>query len=276
MALSVLAVVLAGAWGLLASTTHDRGLDRLDELQIQRANDTWTVATSNALTSLAEEVKVLVDDARVREPLATPNMDDATLIDVLEELKISSGASLVGILTPAGVVRVVAGNDSMRGLDLGASSLMKGSGTGTWVFPDRMVGVALAPVRLGDTLVAHLMFGRDFAKRTLELVEKSTGAIGAVVFQQNVVVAGTDDAAVGPVLREVASLTPGQTVAFGSAWLTRSAKLDETSGARVVFLLARRATVAELELGAALWWAPVGVVFLGAILFWGLERRRAV
>lgn len=275
MVLSILAVVLAVAWGVLASTTHDRGLDRLDEQQIERAQETWSIATANALATLSEEVKVLVDDARVREPLATPNMDDATLLDVLEELKASSGASIVGILTPQGTVRVVAGNDSMRGLDLSSSSLMKQNGTGTWVFPDRMVGVALAPVRLGETLVAHLMVGRDFAARTLTLVEKSTGVFGAVVYQQNLVVSSATDPSARTLLQDAGSMTPGQTVRSGSSWLTRTAKLDETSGARVVFLLARRATVAEQELGAALWWAPAGVVFLGVILFWGFERRRA-
>lgn len=275
--LSVLAPVLAAGWGVLASTYYDRGLAKVDDHQLLRAERAWNAAVEGEFASLNDETRVLVDDARIREPMAVPNVDDETLIDLLQELKGASHASLVGIVNPAGVVRVVVGADAVRGVDLSGSSLMKPAEgkapATTWVFPDRIVAVTVAPIRLGERFVGYLMMGRDIGG-TLSLVEQATGVSGAVVFQQKVVVSTDKDASHAPAFIEAASLEQGHSATVAGNFLARATRVDANKSGSVAWVVPQLHAAAIFDINRGLWWSPAIVVVLGTLLFWGFDYRR--
>lgn len=275
--ISVLAPVLAVGWGVLGSTFFSRGLAQVDDQQLVRAERAWNAAVESAFVALNDEARVLVDDARIREPMAVPNVDDETLIDLLQELKLASRASLVGIVNPAGVVRVVAGADAVRGVDLSGSSLMKPAEgkapATTWVFPDRIVAVTVAPIRLGERFSGYLMMGRDIGG-TLGLVEQATGVSGAVVFQQKVVVSTDKDASHAASFIEAASLEQGHSATVSGNYLARATRVDANKSGSVAWIVPQLHAGAVFGIHQGFWWSPAIFVALGTLLFWGLEYRR--
>lgn len=277
IAVSAVALALAGAWGWYGSSVYDQGLTKLDELQLERASGALRIATEEAQRAVEAEVRTLSDDARVREPLATPGIDDATLADVLADLKSSTGASIVALLTPAGSVRVVDGADSMKKLDLSSSSLMnpgdKGVASAKWLLPDRMAAVAVAPIRLGSNVAAHLLVGRDLGGSALALVKASTGVFGAVFVQDKVVATTIEKESAA--LNEASRMEGDRTVSIdGGRYVGRVERIDSARGGKISWIIPRHHGSATMSFGPEVWWSPLGLVFLGTLLWWGLERRR--
>lgn len=274
---AVVAAVLT-LFGGVAGSYYQRALEELDEQQLARASSVWTAATADALRSLENETRVTVDDARIREPLAIPNIDDATLLDLLQELKAANGASMVGIVSGSGVVRVVSGADSIRGVNLAGSSLMKpsatGLSTGTWLFPEKLLAVAIAPVRLGQNVVAYFMIGREIGKHMLGLVEKATGATGGIVVQQQLVASTAGDETQTAMLIGAAGFDVSDApVVIGDRVASISAA-DSSRGGKLVFVVPRQQGGTKLNTLRAMWWAP-SVLAVAAMLI-GLigEYRR--
>jgi hypothetical protein len=277
MVVSAGAIVLSGLWGAAGYTLHERGLASLDDQQLERAVSLWKAATAEQLLQLENEARVLVDDARIREPLAMPDIDDETLVDVLHDLRGASEAGLIGIVTPAGMVRVVVGADGMRGLDLSSSSLMKpnerGASTGTWVFPERFVAVAIVPVRLGDRVVANVMLGRAIGKQLLELVEKGTGAKGGIIFQQQLVATTAADAHVRTAALEAAGLEGDRGVPIAGDLRARVAWIDQARGAKVAWIVPQHQSAELMAVSPVFWGAPLALVLLFVLLWWSFEVR---
>jgi hypothetical protein len=276
--IGLVALLLSAAWGWLGSSTYQRGLSRLDDRQLERASAVWNDSTKEALGALEREVRVLVDDARIRQPLTVPQIDDTTLLDLLSEIQDASRASIVGIVTPEGKVRVIRGADSMRGLDLSGSSLMKadddGIGSLTWALQDRLVAVALAPIRLGETLAGYLVFGREIGRAHLSLVHKATGADGAVVVQRELVTSTELDEATKNTIKDAIELEPDRNVVVKGDRVVRTMRIDEKRGGKVVWVVPRHHEKSTVGIGSALWWAPSGLVLVGLLSAMGLEFRR--
>ena len=161
----------------VASKLEDRALTRAEA-----AFDRQLKSSGNDLMAL---VRVIVDDARVRTTLATPGIDDATIIDLLRDLKASTGVSVIGVLE-AGRVRTCVGNDGLIGADLSASSLVReawdnGRSSGLWALKDELLAVAMAPVRLASDPPRLLMLGGQVGGRALDVVGDLTGTAGALM-----------------------------------------------------------------------------------------------
>ena len=94
-------IVVLAALGA-ASWTADRQLRRflsaLDERRrsVRRARRSSSCWRASAI-SWSSEVKVLADDNRIRSTVLAPKFDEATVQDILEDLRKSSGATLLAV-----------------------------------------------------------------------------------------------------------------------------------------------------------------------------------
>ena len=110
--LVVLALVAGASW------TADRQLRRLlsglDEQLLGQASASLEHLLARQREQLVSEVKVLADDNRIRSTVLAPKFDEATVQDILEDLRKSSGATLLAVVDAAGKVTAVAGAAGLR------------------------------------------------------------------------------------------------------------------------------------------------------------------
>src|SRR5205085_10250193 len=130
----------AAAW--MASEQLARMSSSLDDERLGQASRTLEQLVSRQREQLVSEVKVLADDNRIRATVLAPKFDEATVQDVLEDLRKSSGATLLAVVDSAGKVTAVAGAAGLREVNLGASPAVK---TGfdrptsdVWTLPDQV------------------------------------------------------------------------------------------------------------------------------------------
>jgi hypothetical protein len=69
----------------------------------------WSSCWRGSAISWCSEVTVLADDNRIRSTVLAPKFDEATVQDILEDLRKSSGATLLAVVDAAGKVIAVAG-----------------------------------------------------------------------------------------------------------------------------------------------------------------------
>ncbi len=157
---------------------------KLEERALVRAETAFDRELKSAGTELMSLVRVIVDDARVRTTLATPGIDDETILDLLRDLRRSTGVSVIGVLE-AGRVRTCVGNDGLARADLSGSSLVReawdnGRSSGLWALKDELLAVAMAPIRLASDPPRLLMLGGQIGVGELETVNDLTGTVGAL------------------------------------------------------------------------------------------------
>ena len=98
---------LASCWrwsrggGLVGRSAAARGfLSALDEQLLGQAGASLEQLLARQRDQLVAEVKVLADDNRIRATVLAPKFDEATVQDVLEDLRKSSGATLLAVVDP--------------------------------------------------------------------------------------------------------------------------------------------------------------------------------
>src|SRR4051812_14786163 len=107
MAGITLGVAVATSWMMHAQL--DGFLASLDADSLNEAISVFDRSIEQQRGQLASQVALLADDTRVRAPVMTANFDEATVRDVLEDLKKVSGANVLAVLDVNGRVRAVAG-----------------------------------------------------------------------------------------------------------------------------------------------------------------------
>ena len=119
-----------------------RFLSELDEQLLGQAGASLEQLLARQRDQLVAEVKVLADDNRIRATVLAPKFDEATVQDILEDLRKSSGATLLAVVDAAGKVTAVTGAAGLREVNLGASPAVK---TGfdrptsdVWTLPDQV------------------------------------------------------------------------------------------------------------------------------------------
>lgn len=277
-ALFVFALALALSW-----TAHRR-LDALFErLDVRTLNESAQVLDSlvaHQRKQLSSLVGVLSEDSRIRAMVLTPTFDRATALDLLTDLKATSGATVVAMLDSAGVVRAVVGAPEMAELALGSSSLVKEAmvrpAAQLWAFGNEVGVLSAAPVLLDQRVHALFMLGFALEDAVLEDIQRTLGTTAAVFVGEGIVAAASKDPELERALRSAVELPPGSHHVVGERFLAGSSVLSGSAvAAKVAWLLPLHRHADEQSLAKRLYWVPTALVGLVLALLIGLVLSRS-
>lgn len=277
------AVVLALAVGasLMQRRAFDRLLSDLDAAAFARANHALEQSLGDKRERALASVKLLVDDTRVRATVITPSFDEATVTDVLDDLRAASGGTVLAVLDVKGRVKARSGADLLRQMDFGSVTAVQAAlerpTTTVWTLPDRVLVMAVAPIRSGADVAALFMFGLDVGPPTLDAIERLEGVAGAVVVAERVVATSTRNAAWKPAFETARAVADFSTVSApdGRPLLARSIRTSDSAAAgRVLWLLPQHHRAEALGgLGGAAFAPAILVAMMLALLALFVRRR---
>jgi hypothetical protein len=275
--LVVWAVLAGGAYA--AQRQIDGLLSSLDDESLGQAGRALEQLLARQKDQLAAETAVLADDNRIRATVLAPTFDEATVQDVIEDLRKASGATLLAVLDASGKVKVVTGTGALKQANLGGSSSVKAAFTrpasDVWTLPDQVQVIGIAPIRSGEQTMALLVKGLPLGRSQLSTVEATLGVTGAVFVGERLAASSagpeSEDA-----FRTVGRLAEGteRVSAGGQSYLARMTRTSEAANsARVAWLIPWHHHLERARLLLTLVWAPVA---LGAALLLILivDRRR--
>jgi hypothetical protein len=282
------AIVAGGALFLLAAVVTwamhremDAFLSSLDERVVEQAGRSLEGAIEQQRTTLLSEVRVLSEDTRVRSTVMTPDFDEATVKDVLEDLKKASGASVLAVLDVNGKVRAVTGAQGLHHVDLGSTPVVKAAmeqaSANVWTFPEQVVVIAVAPVRTGGETSALFLMGYEIGAQALARIGSTHGVAGAVLIRDRVAAASSTDPVVTQAIRMAIDLEDGKTHVIGGerpyvARITRTS--NSAVAGRIVWLVAHHHEGHRATVLRAMTWAPAALVGLMFALFVLVARSR--
>jgi len=265
----VLALLAGASWA--GDRQLRQFLSGLDEQLVGQAGASLDHLLARQRDQLVAEVKVLADDNRIRATVLAPKFDEATVQDILEDLRKSSGASLLAVVDGAGKVIAVAGAAGLREVSLGASAAVKGGfdhpTSDVWTLPDQVQIVGLAPIRSGDQTPALLVKGMALGKSQLATVGKALGVTGALFIGERVAASSADAPDLGEALRAAGRLPEGidQVNAGGRSYLAQLARTGEgATAARLAWLVPHHHQFERARPLVFLIWCAVP---LGALMF---------
>ncbi|MEO8182378.1 MAG: cache domain-containing protein [Deltaproteobacteria bacterium] len=237
---------------------------------------TATLYTSGG--DLTSTIGVLAEDARIRAMVLTP-FDQATMIDLLTDLKATSGASVLAMLDSAGTVRAVVGAPEMEQLDLGTSSLVQAAlvkpSARLWVFANRVGVLSATPVRLDSQVRALFMMGFEIDDALLKEIERSFGSTGAVFVGDTIAASATKDPEIVAALRAAVELPPGTYHDVAGRFLAMNSRMSDSAvAATVAWLVPLHRHTDEATLTRALSWLPAVLVGLVLMFMIGLVRSQ--
>jgi hypothetical protein len=282
VAVTILLAVSGAAWWATRRQV-DRALSALDEQALQEAERALSHTFDHQRRQALSEVKLLVDDSRIRGTVITPHFDETTVRDVLDDLQEASGATVLAVLDATGKVQAASGIDSLRNVDLGAATAvrvgMERPAASIWTFPDRVLVIAVAPIRAGKELVALLMLGFDLGQRALTALERTRGVAGALFVADRMVADGSTDGGQRRAFEEARAAPDRASLVVhgGRDFLARVKPLsDSATAARVVWLVERHhqaVLLGALPVAAAV---PTVLICLGCLLTiaWMIFDRR--
>jgi hypothetical protein len=277
--LVLLGLVAAGAY---FGDRQLRGfLSALDEQLLGQASASLEQLLARQRDQLVAEVKVLADDNRIRATVLAPKFDEATVQDVLEDLRKSSGASLLAVVDSTGKVAAVAGATGLREVNLGASPAVKAGfdhpASDIWTLPDQVQVVGVAPIRSGDQTPALLVKGLSLGRSQLATVGSSLGVTGALFIGERVTATSTDAPNVEEALRAAGRMVDGtaQVAAGGRSHLVRVARTGEgATAARLAWLVPFHYQFERARVPLFLVWFPVPLCALMLLILIVNARRR--
>jgi hypothetical protein len=270
----VAALLVLGALGAVAYTGSrqlDVLLSSLDEETLGEAGRTLERLLERQKDQLAAEVAVLADDNRIRATVLAPQFDQATVQDTIDDLRKSSGATLLAVLDGNGKVQVVTGAGALREANLGASPTVKAAfskpASDVWTLPDQVQVIGVAPIRSGDQTPALLVKGLPLGAGQLSTVASTLGVAGAVSIGDKLVATSGG----GPEMDEAFRIASGQpdgtdriTTSRGNYLVRVTRTGPAATAARVAWLVPYHHHADKTRLLQLLVWAPLA---LGALLF---------
>jgi hypothetical protein len=235
---------LAAAASAIASRAFDHSLTRLDEQALRQAGVALERTVERHKAHVLSEIRLLADDNRVRATVITPRFDEATVRDVLDDLRRASGAALMAVLDVNGTVGAVSGMEALKKDGLGQTAAVKGAmekpTSDVWSFPDKVLVVAIAPVLSGNQVAALLMVGVELGPAALAAIEQTLGVSSGLVVADRVVARSSNDAAVAAALEAArgGAEGPSRAVSSSKAFLARVTRTsDSGAAARAVWLV---------------------------------------
>ncbi len=245
-------------------------LAALDDQALGQASRTLEQLVDRQREQLVAEVKVLADDNRIRTTVLAPKFDEATVQDVLEDLRKSSGASLLAVLDGSGKVQAVTGAVGLRQVDLSASSAVKTAfqhpTSDIWTLPDQVQVIGLAPIQSGDQTPALLVKGLALAGSQLATVDTALGVSGAVFIGDRIASSSSQNPALDEAFRSAGRLADGSAdlAVGGRSYRVKIDRAGEgATAARLAWLVPHHRAVGRARLLLLLIWCPIP---LGALL----------
>jgi hypothetical protein len=277
-AIVLFATLGCAAWFANAQLEHV--LSTLDDQALGQASRAFEELVNRQREQLVSEVKVLADDNRIRATVLAPKFDEATVQDVLEDLRRSSGASLLAVLDASGKVQAVTGAAGLKQVDLSASTAVRAAferpSSDIWTLPDQVQVIGLAPIRSGSETPALLVKGLPLGTGQLATVETVLGTAGAVFIGDRIAASSSASPQNDEVLRAAAHLADGiddLTVA-GRAYRVKIARAGEgATAARLAWLVPHRRAIDRARLLTLLVWGPVPIGGLLLLLALVTSRR---
>lgn len=277
-AILLFATLGCAAWFANAQLEHV--LSSLDDQALGQASRTFEELVNRQREQLVSEVKVLADDNRIRATVLAPKFDEATVQDVLEDLRKSSGASLLAVLDATGKVQAVTGAAGLKQVDLSGSTAVRAAfehpTADIWTLPDQVQVVGLAPIRSGTETPALLVKGLPLGKSQLATVEAVLGIAGAVFIGDRIAAASSDSAQNNDALRGASRLADGldDLSAGGHSYRVKIARAGEgATAARLAWLVPHRRAIDRARLLTLLVWGPVPIGGLLLLLALVTSRR---
>jgi hypothetical protein len=276
-----LVLAALGATAYMANHQLDAFLSTLDEETLGEATRTLEQLLDRQKDQLAAEVTVLADDNRIRATVLAPTFDQATVQDVIDDLRKSSGATLLAVLDANGKVQVVTGTGALRETNLGASSTVKAAFTkassDVWTLPDQVQVIGLAPIRSGDRTPALLVKGLPLGASQLSTVAATLGVAGAVSIGDKLVATSSGGPEVdAEALRLASGLADGTdriTTARGSYLVRVTRTGPAATAARVAWLVPFHHHAGQTRLLQLLVWAPLAAGLLLFVLLLVTSQR---
>lgn len=275
-------VVLAalGAVSWTADQQVRRFLSALDDDIVAQAARSLDQLLARQRDQLVSEVKVLADDNRIRATVLAPKFDEGTVQDVLEDIRKSSGATLLAVLDSSGKVQAVAGAAGLKEISLGASSAVKAAferpTSDVWTLPDQVQVVGLAPIRSGEQTPALLVKGLSLGKSQLATVETALGVSGAVFIGERIAAQSAQTPQLDEAFRAAGQLADGtaQVITGDRSHVVRLARAgDGATAARIAWLVPQHHHAERTRLLLLLVWCPVALGALMLIILIANARR---
>jgi hypothetical protein len=255
-------------------------LSGLDDQALGQASRTLEELVNRQREQLVAEVKVLADDNRIRTTVLAPKFDEATVQDVLEDLRRSSGASLLAVLDGSGKVQAVTGAIGLRQVDLSSSSAVKTAfqrpTSDIWTLPDQVQVIGLAPIQSGDQTPALLVKGLALGKSQLATVETALGVSGAVFIGDRIASSSSQNASLDEAFRSAGRLADGtdELAAGGRSYRARIGRAGEgATAARLAWVVPHHRVVERARLLLLLVWCPIPLGALLLLLLLANSRR---
>jgi hypothetical protein len=265
----VFALVAGASW--FADRQLRRFLSELDEQLLVQADASLEQLLARQREQLVAEVKVLADDNRIRATVLAPKFDEATVQDILEDLRKSSGATLLAVVDAAGKVTAVAGAVGLREVNLGASPAVKAGfdhpTSDVWTLPDQVQVVGVAPIRSGDQTPALLVKGLSLGRSQLATVGTALGVTGVLFIGERVAANSDGGGGIEEAVRAAGRMVDGTEAvsAGGRSFLVRAARTgDGATAARLAWLVPHHHQFERARVLLFLVWCPVP---LGALIF---------
>jgi len=218
------------------------------------------------------DIKLLADDQRIRSTVITPSFDEVTVRDVLDDLRRASGATTMAVLDVAGRVKAASG-EALAGMDLGAASALRAAleqpTAYVWTFPERVLTVAVAPIRQGDQVAALLVLGYELGAASLGAIEQTLGVRGGLFVGERLVAGAPSDAGLAAAFQAARALPEGVATAVRTdhEFLARPSRTGASATAgRVVWLLPRNQQAVLLGVLPDAAFAPAGLVLMTFLL----------
>ena len=275
----VLALVAAASW--MGDRQLRRFLSALDEQLLGQASASIEQLLARQREQLVSEVKVLADDNRIRATVLAPKFDEATVQDILEDLRKSSGATLLAVVDGAGKVVAVAGALGLREVNLAASPAVKNGfdhpTSDIWTLPDQVQVVGVAPIRSGDQTPALLVKGLSLGRSQLATVGTSLGVSGALFIGERATATSLDARDLDEALRAAGRMGDGTepVSAGGRTHLVRVTRTGEgATAARLAWLVPVHHQFERARTLLFLMWCPIPLCALMFLVLIVNTRRR--
>lgn len=289
-AAAVAGSVLLALGAALAWSQHQQlgaTLSALDNAALVTAGKVLDRSIEQQRRALLAEVGVLADDTRVRASVMTPDFNEASVKDTLDDLKAASGASVLAVLDLDGKVRAVTGAEGLRHVDLGSTPLVKAAAekpsAQVWTFPEHVLVVAAAPIHSGPDASALFMMGFELGATTLGSLRDMLGVDGAVLIGDRLVATSSPDPTLTAALRAAGSLDEDASHAVWadnagkrSRYLARVTRTSASATAgKVVLIVPHHHHADQTALLRAMVWAPAFLGVLAFVLVLALVGRNA-
>jgi len=283
VAAGLAAVALAVSLNWIRVRQLESAMSELDQSALGQAVQTMDTAVERDRKQVAALAALLAEDTRVRTPLMMPKFDEATVRDVLDDLKRASGASMLAVLDVNGKVRAVAGAPALRELDFGASPLVRAAlnqpGADVWTLPQGALVRGVAAVRSANQPLALVAVGFEVGAAVFADIERRLGVAGALVAGGRVVTTGTSDPGLRAAFTSVGELEEGAgrvVQVAGGQMLARASHSGSSSAAtRLVWLMKEPHQLAATRQAQVLTWAPAALALLAFALGLLGARSRA-